>query len=393
MAIFLLVCMLIYSAMNGYAYCRLRPLLPGSRAGRSVAPLLFMIMVPAPILIRLLERSGWESGLTIAGLLVFSWMGFLFLFVAFSLLLDCLRLLLWLGKRFAAGEGPWPMLSSHITSRAALVLALFLFSYGLFEARDIRQEHVILSTAKLPPGVDRLRIVQVSDVHLGLLVGERSLARIVNVVREAAPDLLVSTGDLVDSSPGSLAQEAEMWDEVQPRLGKLAVTGNHEFYTGIEESVRFTHQAGFVLLRDRSLETGPLTVVGLDDHRSWSVEEDTGLEQRVRLTAEKAQRFILLLKHRPGPSPLYSGVVDLQLSGHTHQGQIFPFGLLTRMIFPYPGGLSRDRNGWLYLSRGTGTWGPPIRVFSPPEVTIIDLVPLQIEEGEIAESSGLAELK
>ncbi len=285
------------------------------------------------------------------------------------------------------------MLSSHITSRTALVIALFLFSYGLFEARDIRQEHVVLSTAKLPPGVDRLRIVQVSDVHLGLLVGERSLTRIVNIVREANPDLLVSTGDLVDSSPGSLTREAEMWDELQPRLGKLAVTGNHELYAGIEESIRFTRQAGFVLLRDRALETGPLTVVGLDDHRSWSEKEDLGLEQRVRLTVEKPQRFTLLLKHRPGPSPLYSGVVDLQLSGHTHQGQIFPFGLLTRMIIPYPGGLSRAKSGWLYVSRGTGTWGPPIRILSPPEVTIIDLVPLQIEEGEIKENSGLAELE
>ena len=105
------------------------------------------------------------------------------------------------------------------------------------------------------------------------------------------------------------------------------------------------------------------------------------------------QRFTLLLKHRPGPSPLYSGVVDLQLSGHTHQGQIFPFGLLTRMIFPYPGGLSSDRSGWLYVSRGTGTWGPPIRVLSPPEVTIIDLVPVRIEEGEIKGKLGLAELE
>ncbi len=285
------------------------------------------------------------------------------------------------------------MLSSHITSRTALVIALFLFSYGLFEAQDIRQEHVVLSTAKLPPTVDRLRIVQVSDVHLGLLVGERRLTRIVNVVREADPDLLVSTGDLVDSSPGSLTREAEMWDELQPRRGKLAVTGNHEFYTGIEESIRFTSQAGFVLLRDRALETGPLTVVGLDDHRSWSVKEDLGLQQRVRLTEGKPPRFTLLLKHRPGPSPLYSGVVDLQLSGHTHQGQIFPFGLLTRMIFPYPGGLSSDRSGWLYVSRGTGTWGPPIRVLSPPEVTIIDLVPVRIEEGEIKGKLGLAELE
>ncbi len=94
MVIFLLVYILLYSAMNGYAYCRLLPLLHGSRAGRSVVSLFLMAMVPAPILIRLLERSGWESGLTIAALLVFSWMGFLFLFVVFSLLLDCLRLLL-----------------------------------------------------------------------------------------------------------------------------------------------------------------------------------------------------------------------------------------------------------------------------------------------------------
>ncbi|MCF8057169.1 MAG: metallophosphoesterase [Desulfocapsa sp.] len=374
MSVFLFVYIAIYSAMNGYCYCRLLPLLPENRAVRLVVSFLLMTMVPAPILIRVLERSGWESGLTVAGLLAFSWMGFLFIFVVFSLTLDSLRLLLWVGKRFVGQGTSWPRVSSQIASLVSLILAGGFFAYGLFEAQDIRQEHVVLSTAKLPPGVDRLRIVQVSDVHLGLLVGERTLGRIVKAVSEAEPDLLVSTGDLVDSSPRSLVREAEMWSGVNPRLGKLAVTGNHEFYTGIEDSIYFTSQAGFVPLRDEVQWAGPISVVGLDDHRSFSVNGQPGMQKKVRLSEDDRQRFVLLLKHRPGRNSLYSERADLQLSGHTHQGQIFPFGLVTRMIFPFPGGLSSDKGEWLYVSRGSATWGPPIRVFSPPEITIIDLV-------------------
>jgi uncharacterized protein len=375
MSVFLFVYIVIYSAMNGYCYCRLLPLLPENRAVRLVVSFFLMIMVPAPILIRVLERSGLESGLTAAGLLVFSWMGFLFLFVVLSLTLDSLRLLLWIGKRFTARGTSSPVFSSRAASRTSLVLAAILFAYGLFEAQDLRQEHVVLSTTKLPQGVDRLRIVQVSDVHLGLLVGEKTLGRIVKAVREAEPDLLVSTGDLVDSSPRSLARETEMWNGLKPPLGKVAVTGNHEFYAGIEDSKYFTSQAGFFLLRDEILRVGPITVVGLDDHRSFSVNGQIKNKEKIQLSGEDKQRFVLLLQHRPSRSSKYPGRADLQLSGHTHQGQIFPFGLVTRMVFPYPGGLSRDKGEWLYVSRGSATWGPPIRVFSPPEITIIDLVP------------------
>ncbi|MBU0960710.1 MAG: metallophosphoesterase, partial [Proteobacteria bacterium] len=293
MSIFLIGYIIIYSAMNGYCYCRLLPILPDSRVVRSCLSVFLMGMVPAPIVIRILERSGWEIGLMFAGLVVFSWMGLLFLFVVFSLVLDSLRLLLWIGKRFGIGGLPWPVFSSQVASRMGVVFALILFAYGLFEAQDLRQEHVILSSAKLPPGVDRLRIVQVSDVHLGLLVGERTLGRIVKAVREAEPDLLVSTGDLVDSSPKTLIREAEMWNGVKPRLGKLAVTGNHEFYTGIEDSIRFTGQAGFVLLRDEVLDLGPVVVIGLDDLHSSSVPENPGDRKNFSLSEEKARRFLL----------------------------------------------------------------------------------------------------
>lgn len=374
MSLFLFAYVSTYSAMSGYAYCRLLPLLPDSRFLRIGLAVILMVMVPAPILIRIMERSGLESGLTSGGLLVFSWMGFLFLVVAVSLFFDFLRLLAWFVGRIWLGDGSNFMFSPQLVSRVTLALVMILFSYGLFEARDLRQEHVVLATAKLPPGVDRLRIVQVSDVHLGLLLGEKTLGRIVKAVREAEPDLLVSTGDLVDSSPKKLAREAEMWDDLQPRLGKVAVTGNHEFYAGIEDSIRFTEQAGFVLLRDAIFVAGPVTVIGLDDRNSFSGQEDPRKKQRVELSENEAQRFILLLKHRPGLSALFVGRADLQLSGHTHQGQIFPFGLFTRMAFPYPGGLSGDTGEWLYVSRGTGTWGPPIRLFSPPEITIIDLI-------------------
>ena len=158
--------------------------------------------------------------------------------------------------------------------------------------------------------------------------------------------------------------------------GKFAVTGNHEFYVGIERSLEFTRKAGFKILREEAvIIPGIITIAGIDDEavRGWQKGENKS-EQDLCLHIDKSQ-YTVLLKHRPVP---YTGslcVYDLQLSGHTHKGQIFPFYLITKLFFSqYAGFYQLNNNSALYVSRGTGTWGPPIRFLAPPEVTIIDIV-------------------
>jgi predicted MPP superfamily phosphohydrolase len=237
---------------------------------------------------------------------------------------------------------------------------------------------VVLPTVKLPAQVEKLTIAQISDVHLGPMVGERRLARIVNLLERVKPDLVVATGDLVDAQMDRLNNLAAMLATLNPPLGKFAIAGNHEFYAGIRQSGRFLKVAGFNLLRNEGINLeGLINIVGVDDpagKRRYPENSVGGKEEKILLADSDSEKFTLLLKHRPRVEMESIGQFDLQLSGHTHGGQIFPFNLITRIFYSWHRGLHHlDKGSVLYVSRGTGTWGPPMRFLSPPEVTLIEL--------------------
>ena len=191
----------------------------------------------------------------------------------------------------------------------------------------------------------------------------------------SGPNVIVSTGDMTDASPERLAEDVRMLAEVRAPLGKFAIFGNHEFYNGIDNSTRFHEAAGFVLLRQQAVEPDShLRIVGVDDPAGGSASRN---DEDAVLPAQADGLFTLLLKHRPQAAQGSLGRYDLQLSGHTHGGQIFPFHVFSRLAFPLGPGLHQlTERSALYLSRGSGTWGPPMRVLAPPEVTIIRLEPL-----------------
>lgn len=149
------------------------------------------------------------------------------------------------------------------------------------------------------------------------------------------------------------------------------MTGNHEAYAGLKDALAFTERAGFVTLRGRAVTVaGLLDVAGVDDPAVAS-----GGSERDLLASLPRDRFTLLLKHRPRVDPDAVGLFDLQLSGHTHDGQIFPFTVVVRLAHPTMAGrYPLSQGSELYVSRGSGTWGPPFRVGAPPEVTIVELV-------------------
>ena len=298
------------------------------------------------------------------------WMGFFFLFLSASIALDLLRALL-----LAAG---WLLQRDLAPAEARLlgvsiVLALAASVYGIFEARSIRVEQVTLHTTKIPKGAGRVRIVQISDVHLGLMVGKEGLSRILAKVTALKPDLIVSTGDLLDGQMDGVRGLDRELAELNPPLGKYAVLGNHEAFAGVAPAVSFTTRCGFRLLREEWAAVTPyLTVAGVDD----PAVRRKGATDAALLASLPAESYALLLKHRPQVDKGFPGHFDLQLSGHVHKGQIFPFNLVTHLAYPVKMGLSEAVGGsLLYVSRGTGTWGPPIRFLAPPEITVIDLLP------------------
>jgi predicted MPP superfamily phosphohydrolase len=252
-----------------------------------------------------------------------------------------------------------------------LLSALIFSLYGFFEARNLRVERITVATTKLPKGTDRLRIAQISDVHLGLLTGESRLTTIVAALERERPDIVVSTGDLLDSSATHIDGISETLYRINPPHGKYAVTGNHEYYPGLKRSLEFLEKAGFAVLRNQVETIKPLiNIAGVDDPAIGIEIDEVDL-----LSSAQNGLFTLFLKHRPHVPSETLGLFDLQLSGHTHNGQLFPFNFVVSIPYPYISGFyPLKKGGSLYTSRGTGTWGPPLRVFSPPEVTVIDII-------------------
>jgi predicted MPP superfamily phosphohydrolase len=207
-------------------------------------------------------------------------------------------------------------------------------------------------------------------------VRQGRLTRILEKVKRANPDVLVSTGDLVDGQINDLEGLTKLLNEINPRYGKFAITGNHEFYAGISHALDFTEKAGFTILRDEVVTVGGIiTIVGVDDPTGNYFGVSKNIPEKALLSRLPRERFTLFLKHRPLMEQSSLGLFDLQLSGHVHKGQIFPFNLLTRLYYPTNAGLlNLPLNSQVYVSRGSGTWGPPIRFLAPPEVTVIELV-------------------
>lgn len=371
----LLAVFLAYGALHLYTFLRLRSAF-GFRASSGAALALFMVfMLLAPVTVRLLEGQGLDLPARLVSLIGYTWMGLIFLFSCLSVLVDILRfaasVLARLGRVKAAPIG---VRSSVVI---CLIIAAALFAWGYVSALGIAPRRVVIVSPKIPQELGKFRIVQISDVHVGLIVRSGRLNRIARVIREADPDLIVSTGDLVDGQLDRISGLAEILRESSPRYGKFAVTGNHEFYAGLSPSLDFTSRCGFTVLRGESVTIrGAITIAGFDDPAGSRHGSIPGPAEEKLLRALPRDDFILVLKHRPEIKQESLGLFDLQLSGHTHGGQIFPFGLLVGLFFSHTSGMHDLGNGSsLYVSRGTGTWGPPARLFAPPEITVIDLLP------------------
>ncbi|HON38707.1 MAG: metallophosphoesterase [Desulfomonilia bacterium] len=377
MPLFLLVIFGLYSAMHVYAFLKMRSAFAFGTAPGILIGLFMALMVCSPIIVRLLERQGIDLPARILSYIGYGWMGVLFLFFSLSIIMDLIRVAGYAASLALHRDPAIFMPGAKAAFLIPLILALGISVAGFFSALDIRPVRMTLRSPGISGEAGRLRIVQISDVHVGLTVRSDRLKKIAEVIRKAEPDLIVSTGDLVDGQMNSISGLAEILHELQPRYGKYAVTGNHEFYAGLSHALDFTSRAGFTVLRGERVDIpGVISIAGVDDPTGRQMGLHGGKTETELLSGITHDTFVLLLKHRPTLEDGSTGLFDLQLSGHTHGGQIFPFGLLVKIFFPYTAGLYSLADGAsLYVSRGTGTWGPPIRVLSPPEVTVIDLVP------------------
>lgn len=252
---------------------------------------------------------------------------------------------------------------------------------GFLQARQITVREVSLTSPKPGPETEEIRIALISDLHLHSVESHTRLERLIRVLEPLNYDLLISIGDLIEAGLDraewrSLAQRLA---GIKPRLGKYAVFGNHEYYAerfgGDGFAQRFHEEAGFIVLRQEAeLVAGLIQLVGLDDP-AFGLGRNKARTMELNLLQRLDPKLpIILLKHQPQVEETSLSLFDLQLSGHTHGGQIWPFNYLVETRFPRYRGL-HDLGGGssLFVSTGTGTWGPPVRVGAQAEVILIRL--------------------
>ena len=192
------------------------------------------------------------------------------------------------------------------------------------------------------------------------------------------PDVIAITGDLVDGSVEELAEHAAPLAKLRAKHGVYFVTGNHEYYSGADEWIAHLRKLGMTVLRNERVRIGGeegFDLAGIDDHSSGGFGNGHGSDLRKALEGRDAARACVLLAHQPRGIELADELgVDLQLSGHTHGGQMFPWNLAVRLQQPFVAGLHKLARAQIYVSKGTGYWGPPMRVGAPAEITEIELV-------------------
>ena len=373
--LFLAVFLSLYGGIHYYIYKKVAPLLPSVHA---YVAWVFALLVISPILIQLMINANWIGLARVVAGIGYTWMGFALLFFSFALINDMVRGALWLvGKVIRVDTPLLPMLSSPQATMTIMVVALAASGYGAYVAAQINITRISFPTPKLSPGHAAFRIVQISDLHLGVLTGEARIQRMVAAINALHPDLIVSTGDLVDMQADHISKFVASLRKLHARYGCYAVTGNHEAIAGIEGALAFTRDAGFTVLSSEGRQIGKLVnIVGVDDPSVIRAAAQPPPSEASVLQRFNNGHVTILLKHQPVINKASAPYVDLQLSGHVHGGQIFPFGLLTWLAYRVHMGMSQVApTTWLYVSYGSGTWGPPIRFLAPPEITVIDIVP------------------
>jgi len=267
--------------------------------------------------------------------------------------------------------------------RALAVVALV----GVVAALAVREalspprlNRVEVRLPRWPAARDGYRIVQISDVHIGPILDRRFARHVTDRVNALDADLVVVTGDLVDGREHHLADEVAPFADLRARDGVFFVTGNHDYFSGVDPWVERVKKLGMRPLRNERVTIGQgeaaFDLAGVEDHRSGLYSRGPGEDLSAALDGRDPGRPVVLLAHDPSTfrKARHRGI-DLQISGHTHDGQIWPFTYVVRAVIPWAAGLYRDGDAHCFVSRGTGFWGPPLRLLAPAEISELVLRP------------------
>ncbi|MFJ3752124.1 metallophosphoesterase [Streptomyces rubiginosohelvolus] len=266
---------------------------------------------------------------------------------------------------------------SRVVGGAAAAAGLATVGYGTYGVlRGPSVQRITVPLAKLPRAAHGFRIAVVSDIHIGPILGRAHTRRIVDTINATSPDLVAVVGDLVDGSVADLGSAAEPLAALRARHGSYFVTGNHEYFSGAEQWVDHVRELGLVPLENARVEIEGFDLAGVNDIAGET--EGQGPDFGRALGDRDRGRAAVLMAHQP--VVIHDAVehgVDLQLSGHTHGGQLWPGNYLAELANPTVAGLERYGDTQLFVSRGAGAWGPPVRVGAPSDITVVELASRQ----------------
>ena len=375
MALFFIIFLTVYTSLNFYVFIRGWQVISAYPILKPVYVILFLIIaygyVLSKVLYKFLSPVAYDILLGVGAI----WFAFLAYFILSLLFIDIIRLFnswfnflpTFLFKNYAT--------TKNITGLILVIIVGLIVFLGNLNKRNIEIRTLDISIPKGESKLDELNVVMASDIHLSPIDGERLLVRIVDKINSINPDIILLGGDIVDDKAKVLEERriGESFRGLKSKYGVYSITGNHEFINEVDSCVRYAEKFGIKFLRDSyELVDSSFYLIGRDD---TSMPQFTGkprksLEEIVKDISTNHPK--ILLDHTPFKlEQTKQNGIDLQLSGHTHHGQIWPINLITKMIYEISWGYKKKGETHYYVSSGAGTWGPPVRTGSSSEIVNI----------------------
>lgn len=372
---FITIVLSLYTLINVYIVLRIRYFLLGVPVVSQVIFWLIIVFALLYPLGRILESflpDAITKGVIHAGSFWLAFMTYLFLSL---LLIDIITFLL----KVSSIQILQNQKANAVFIFSLMIVILFTVIAGNFNANRIKIKHLDLNISKEQIPSQNIRIVLVSDIHLGTIIRTSFLRKIVRKINEQKGDIVLLAGDIVDEDVNKIIKQnmGQILQKIRARKGIFAITGNHEYISReVNKIERYLRDAQILMLRDSvAVVDDTFLLIGREDRASFTFQKYMRKPLSELMEGYNPNRYVtILMDHQPFHlEEAVKNKVDLQVSGHTHHGQLFPFNLITKMVYEKSWGYLKKGNTHFYISCGVGTWGPRVRIGSTPEIVVIDL--------------------
>jgi uncharacterized protein len=373
---FLIIVISVNLMVNLYLFFRTRTIFPEGNAGWWLAAISFWLIAFSYVIGRFIERTGTNL---LAGPFITIgswWLGAMVYLTLLFLLADILRGINGLFNATELFRFTWLSHTGKITALTIYGITAIILGMGYYNARIpvVRQVDIQLGKP-LPDGA--FKIVLVSDMHLGMTISNGKLTKMVNLVNQQKADLILLAGDVFDEDLGPVIQNnmGDLLKNLQAKLGVYAVLGNHEFYGNAGDAEQYLEDHRITVLRDSvAVLPNDIVIIGREDLTYERMSGKLRKPLDILLEGINKSNPLILMDHQPNNlGEAVSNNIDLQVSGHTHNGQMWPFNYITGAIFEISNGYRQINNTQFYISSGYGTWGPPIRTNSRSEIVVLNV--------------------